>query len=189
MKKTGKTPRPGLDAALWQHVARDVAPLKGRDKLQPTVTLPKTVALQIPASKPRTRPVAHIRVQPAHPPAPAPALAAGAALGLDRRTATRLRRGQLSIEARLDLHGMILVEAETALGRFLKFAHGRGMRCVLVITGKGLRGPGTGVIRAALPGWLNGAALRPIVVAFSQARPADGGAGAFYVYLRRDRER
>jgi DNA-nicking Smr family endonuclease len=134
VKKTGKTPRPGLDAA----------PLKGRDKLQPTVTLPKTVALQIPASKPRTRPVAHIRVQPAHPPAPAPALAAGAALGLDRRTATRLRRGQLSIEARLDLHGMILVEAETALGRFLKFAHGRGMRCVLVITGKGLRGPGTG---------------------------------------------
>jgi len=93
------------------------------------------------------------------------------------------------IEGRLDLHGMILVEAEMALEKFLKSAHVRGVRCVLVITGKGLRGNGTGVIRAALPGWLNGSSLRPIVVAFSQARPADGGAGAFYVYLRRDRER
>jgi DNA-nicking Smr family endonuclease len=189
MKKSGKTSPFGTDAALWQYVARDVAPLKDRDKLQPTVALPKTASLQSPASKPYARPVAHVRVQPARPPAPTPPLAAGAAPGLDRRTATRLRRGKLVIGGRLDLHGMILVEAERALGRFLTSAHGRGVRCVLVITGKGLRGNGTGVIRAALPGWLNGPSLRPIVVAFSQAQLADGGAGAFYVYLRRDRKR
>jgi len=122
-------------------------------------------------------------------PVPAPPLSAGTAPGLDKRNLTRLRRGQLSIDGRIDLHGMTRDEARTALLAFLAFQLERGARCVLVITGKGARGRGTGVIRAALPHWLNDEALRPSVVAFAEAQPKDGGAGAFYVYLRRRRSR
>jgi DNA-nicking Smr family endonuclease len=122
-------------------------------------------------------------------PPPAPPLAAGTAPGLDKRNLNRLRRGQLSIDGRIDLHGMTRDEARTALLAFLAFQLERGARCVLVITGKGVRGRGTGVIRAALPHWLNDAVLRPGVVAFAEAQPKDGGAGAFYVYLRRRRSR
>jgi DNA-nicking Smr family endonuclease len=128
-------------------------------------------------------------VRSAAPPPTAPELAPGAAPGLDRRTAMRLRRGRLDIEASLDLHGMTRAAAHGALTSFVLAARRRGLRCVLVITGKGLRGEGAGVIRAELPHWLNDPSLRPSIVAYAQAQPRDGGAGAFYVYIRRDRER
>jgi len=179
------------DAALWTHVARTVAPLKRRRAVRkPEAPKQEPEKPARPAKPPR--PMARVPVAP--PPATAPELAAGAAPGLDRRTATRLRRGKLAVEGRIDLHGMTRDQAADTLGRFLRSAQARGKRCVLVITGKGLRGEKGGgetggVIRAELPRWLNGAGLRPIVVAFAQAQPGDGGAGAFYVYLKRERER
>ncbi len=176
------------DARLWHHVVRAVEPLAGRDRLQPSVQLPEQPKVKTAAPRARPRSVAHVPVRPAVTPASTPDLAPGAAPGLDRRTATRLRRGQLSIDARLDLHGHSREAAHGALGRFLRAAQDRGARCALVITGKGRMGEG-GVIRGALPGWLNDPGLRPIIVAFAQAQPRDGGSGAYYVYLRRVRER
>ncbi|MEE8563481.1 MAG: Smr/MutS family protein [Alphaproteobacteria bacterium] len=115
-------------------------------------------------------------------------LAAGAAPGLDKRTAQRLRRGQIRIEGRIDLHGMTRVEAYRNLSDFLKSSAAGGRRCVLVITGKGLsQGAGSGILRAEFPRWLNEPALRPLILSFAPAQPRDGGGGAFYVYLRRDR--
>jgi len=120
----------------------------------------------------------------------------GTASGVDRRTAQRLARGQTPIEARIDLHGMTQAKARRALERFLVDAEGAGRRCVLVITGKGAerdRGEDAmpdrdaGVLRRSLPRWLALPGLRERVVAYCPAIPRHGGAGAFYILLRRRR--
>ena len=105
--------------------------------------------------------------------------------GLDKRSAIRLRRGQLSIDAKLDLHGMTQREAHRALIGFVRGSQGTRRRMVLVITGKG--GGGQGVLRAAVPRWLNEASIRPLVLTYAQAHTRDGGGGALYVLLRRKR--
>lgn len=178
------------DSDVWAHVARTVTPLKRRKPLKGAADRPAADKKAVPAKKqPAKKPKGRIPRDPPAKPAPkklVPELAPGAAPGLDKRNAMRLRRGQLEIEARIDLHGMTRDEAEQRLRRFLLTGYAQGKRCVLVITGKGTRGGG--VIRGALAGWLNGAGLRPIVVAFSEARAKDGGGGAFYVYLRRERK-
>jgi len=116
-----------------------------------------------------------------------PLLAPDASPGLDRRTAERLRRGLLPIEARLDLHGMTQEEAHRALNAFLARAVEAEKRSVLVITGKGGRTSGDGVLRAAVPRWLNEAPNRTRLLAFTPAQPKHGGAGALYLLLRRQR--
>jgi DNA-nicking Smr family endonuclease len=66
-------------------------------------------------------------------------------------------------------------------------AQGAGKRAVLIITGKGLRGEGTGILRAAVPRWLNEAKLRALILSIAPAAPKDGGGGALYVLLKRQR--
>lgn len=107
----------------------------------------------------------------------------GAAPGLDRATQQKMRRGKVIIEARIDLHGMTQNEAYQALGAFLHDCWFDGLRSVLVITGKGVGGGG--VLRAAVPRWLNENNNRQMVRAFSFAVPKDGGEGALYVMLKR----
>jgi DNA-nicking Smr family endonuclease len=111
--------------------------------------------------------------------------------GVDRRQARRLRRGQLAIEGRLDLHGMTQAEAHRALASFVAKGHAAGKRVLLVVTGKGTR-PGTdgspsGVLRRIVPRWLAEPALRPLVLATAAALRRDGGDGALYLLLRRAR--
>ncbi|ROR32242.1 Smr/MutS family protein [Inmirania thermothiophila] len=102
--------------------------------------------------------------------------------GLDRRILRRLRRGHYAVGDQIDLHGLRADEAREALAAFLRRSLGRGVRCVRVIHGKGLRSPGgEPVLRRAVPRWL---ARRDEVLAFCSAPPADGGLGALYVLLR-----
>jgi DNA-nicking Smr family endonuclease len=61
------------------------------------------------------------------------------------------------------------------------------LRTVLVITGKGGFGDARGVLREAVPRWLNEGDLRPRVLSCAWAQPKHGGAGALYVLLRRQR--
>ncbi len=124
---------------------------------------------------------------PPVPPGPAPALEPGGAAGVDGRAAARLRRGRMRPEARLDLHGHTLDRAHRTLAGFIDRAAEDGRRCVLVITGKGNIGPAGGTIRSEFPRWLNQPGLRPRILAFAEAQPKDGGAGAFYVLLRKRR--
>ena len=115
-----------------------------------------------------------------------PELQQGLAPGLDRRTRARLRRGQVKIEARLDLHGLHKAAAYEVFHRFLERAYAEGKKTVLVITGKGLRQGGeVGVLRQAVPQWLNTERVRHWVHAFDHASPRDGGEGAFYIVMRR----
>lgn len=176
---------------MWRAAMRDVTPL-GRVRPvppdQPPDQPPPDQA--VPATE-RTAP-AQVPHRGAAPPRTAtlPDLVPSAAPGVDRRTADRLRRGQLPIAGRLDLHGMTQEEARRALDRFLARAYDQGLRCVLVITGKGYRSgahAGAGVLRAAVPRWLNEAPNRPRLLAMAAAAPRDGGSGALYVLLRRRR--
>ncbi len=103
--------------------------------------------------------------------------------GVGPEVLRRLRRGQLSMQGRLDLHGMSVPEAKDAVARFLYTSRGRGLRSVLIIHGKGL---GSHQKRPVLKGKLNlWLARRAEVLAFCSARRVDGGTGAVYVLLRR----
>ncbi len=94
----------------------------------------------------------------------------------------KLREGRWSIQRHLDLHGLRTDEAREALGRFIRDAHHNGMRCVRVVHGKGLGSPGrVPVLKSRVQRWL---VQKHEVMAFVQARPADGGAGALVVLLR-----
>ena len=94
----------------------------------------------------------------------------------------KLREGRWSIQRQLDLHGLRTDEAREALGRFIREAHHAGLRCVRVVHGKGLGSPGrTPVLKSRVHRWL---VQKHEVMAFVQARPADGGAGALVVLLR-----
>ena len=112
---------------------------------------------------------------------------AGRPLSMDQKTFTRMKRGRLRPEARLDLHGMTQDAAHGELLRFIFAAHGQGRRLVLVITGKGPGPAMSGILRSRVPHWLSLPPLAPLVMQVTQAHQSHGGAGAIYVYLRRKR--
>ena len=188
-KASENTPPRGLtpeEADLWQRAMDSVKPLKKRRAAAPSSPPPQPTKASRPAAK--ARPSVQTKA-PVPPPTPVrPDLVPGNTPGVDRRTATRLRRGKLDVEARIDLHGHTQAQAHRALDGFIMASVDAGRRCVLVITGKGGRGGlGTGVIRAAVPHWLGVAPLRDHVLAINPARQQDGGEGALYVLLRRRR--
>ncbi len=103
--------------------------------------------------------------------------------GLQHTLLRRLRRGQLAVQAQLDLHGRTVDEARTALAGFLYDACARGLRVVRVVHGKGRGSPGRRpVLKGRVNHWLR---QRDEVLAFCSAPPGDGGTGAVYVLLRR----
>lgn len=177
---------------LWRRAMRDAEAWPGR---KPPATPPPTAGPEgSPQQEPPSdqRPAGCTRTtrprQPAAPSPAAPPLTPGRPPGLDRRSADRLRRGRLPIEARIDLHGMTQAEAQRALTGFLAASAGEGRRCVLVITGKGRPGEAAGVLRREVPRWLNLPPNRERVLGFAEARAQHGGAGALYVLLKRRRE-
>jgi len=82
---------------------------------------------------------------------------------------------------------MTQAEAHHALAAFIHASSEAGLRCVLIITGRGLGPSGPGVLRSVVPRWLEEAELRQKILAMAPAQPRDGGAGAFYLLLRRQR--
>jgi len=93
----------------------------------------------------------------------------------------KLRKGDWSIQREIDLHGLRSDEARLALTTFIRDAHKQGIRCVRVVHGKGLGSPGkTPVLKSKVHSWL---VQKNQVMAFVQAKPAEGGAGALVVLL------
>ncbi|MCZ8252269.1 MAG: Smr/MutS family protein [Hylemonella sp.] len=102
--------------------------------------------------------------------------------GIGPDVTRKLRRGDWAIQRQLDLHGLRTEDAREALGQFIREAQKQGLRCVRVVHGKGLGSPGkTPVLKGRVQGWL---AQKKEVLAFVQARPAEGGAGALVVLLQ-----
>lgn len=199
---TGRRPtREEVD--LFGKVLADARPLERAKKAavevdaapEPDAASEGPVAKQ--KTKPR-RPAQSRKADPPQEPAHLDRHAHGGAPGLDRRLQLRLKRGQLPIEARLDLHGLGREKARAMLNGFIARQGALGRRCVLVITGKGRPDwqrpawgedtPEAGVIRRALPEWLRDSPNKDRVLAFAPAQPRDGGAGAWYVLLRRQRD-
>ena len=172
------------DQILWQRVTQRVTPLPGRNR--PVSSSPAVKKLshsfkQLPKIPKKTLLQADSSPTPVKSLSPID-LRDGDRAGLDGRTQRRLFRGDVPIDRRLDLHGHTAARAEIKLQTFLEDASHAGCRCVLVITGKG-----AGVLKGHMPGWLKRPPLSGLVLALAEARPADGGTGAFYVLLRRRR--
>lgn len=114
----------------------------------------------------------------------------GAVVGLEPEIVERLRRGEFACRAYLDMHGLTAEEARRETGDFIAAAIRAGHRCVLIVHGRGLNSKHQRpVLKDRLKAWLSRGALARSVLAFTTARPCDGGAGALYVLLRRPRRR
>ncbi len=195
---------PALDDwYLWNEVTRSVSPLTSRsmiaaarvkikaeqqgEKLQPLITSDtKSDRFVLKRSNKKPKAGWSLSVAPIHQPPAEPFIPA-----LEPKVHRKLRRGQMSIDARIDLHGMRQDEARSALVRFIDARLRHGDRTVLVITGKGLKKTGFGVIqqrgvlRHMLPRWLREPALAPFIAGWEVSSPRHGGEGAYYVRLKR----
>ncbi|MET0545624.1 MAG: Smr/MutS family protein [Caulobacterales bacterium] len=163
---------------LWRRVTAQDKPLRPIDDLE-DVTEP--AAPNAAASKPVV-----VKKPAPHADKAAKPIPAGAHnFGQERK----VRRGQIEVEGRLDLHGMTQQAAQSALANFLNAARRDRKRCVLVITGKGSAEPTwphpqRGVLRRRLPEWLDGLARDGLVSGFASAHRTHGGDGAYYVFLK-----
>lgn len=196
MARRGRRNLSAEERALWQQVAARTVPLRPEiDAAEPApeaavapprpmVEATRVIAPRPVEPAPRVTydllPDPHRALEQAHP-------------HMDRRRFDTLRRGRMEPEARLDLHGMTSERAHGALMGFILSAHGNGLRLVLVITGKGkpegdaFQSRRHGILRHSLPHWLATPPLAGRVLQVASAHQKHGGAGAFYVYLRRTR--
>lgn len=186
-----EAPAPIEDEFFWGRMMAGVVPLGGDAKGRVSNAAPKLPTT--PAATPARDPDDDVRNQLLD-------LVEGAArfevtddgrrlegrrLDLGEAAMRRLRRGELPVDARLDLHGKRAEEAKEALEAFLRDRRGRRDRNVLVIHGRGEHSPaGVGVLRGEIAAWLSQGRASQHVAAFATAREDDGGAGALYVLLR-----
>ncbi|MDX2483482.1 MAG: Smr/MutS family protein [Pseudodonghicola sp.] len=184
---------------LWRKVA-DQAERLHPTRPQPPLPAPKPRPKAMTPREPMT--IEQFDLGQAAKPAPArhslkPSMAEQlrtSSVQMDRKAFTRMKRGKLKPEARLDLHGMRQDSAHPALVQFILSSQAGGRRLVLVITGKGKRsadhGPiptPRGVLKHQVPQWLSMSPLSQAVLQISAAHVSHGGEGAYYVYLRRTR--
>ena len=168
------------ERALWARVAATVKPIAG--KSADAVEMPADVLSSAPVKR---RPIARALPQPKparlNEPAPPETLDGG----WDRR----LRKGVVSPDRTIDLHGHTLATASNALEHALARAVADDIRVLLVITGKPPKPDtkGRGLIRAAIGSWLGSSGYRDRIAAVRNAHPRHGGTGALYVILRRKR--
>ena len=171
------------DRILWGKVARSTRALPGR--LDALTEFEAVFAERIEAPK-----------VPDPPPKKTKAVEEGIALTIGRGKDTRhhplerpvkrkIAKGRLALEARIDLHGMIQSEAHGFLLGFLIKAHERGLRHVLVITGKGTSLGSDGALKRAVPLWFSLPEFRPLISSYEPAARNHGGEGALYVRLAR----
>jgi len=180
------------DTVLWQRVITEIRPLKSTIEAAEFATLFARPAVEIssPSKAPARTSAAPARPQRGLVVNPSGSgsklnpvdLRQGDRAGIDGRTQRRLFRGDVPVDRWLDLHGLSAARAESLLTKFIETAANDGARCVLVITGKG-----AGILRGYVPEWLKRPPLSGLVLALAEARPIDGGDGALYVLLRRNR--
>ena len=183
------------DQKLWEMVKSSTVPLHEPDFTPspapvanaPKVTAPRPLRKVKPAGTAKEPLSSYtLAADPMQPLARAPQ-------NLDRRTHDRLRKGKTPPDARLDLHGMTAAQAHNVLRGFIRSSFASGHRLVLVITGKGnttreeigIMPTRAGVLRHALPQWLDAADMHPMILQVSSAHIRHGGGGAYYVYLKK----
>jgi len=163
---TDRPLKPG-ETKIWRHVSKTVSPRrrpKGKGSAKPLPTREDFASMmRIPIGEaPRSKPLPQ---------------------SLDVNQDKRVRRGRVEIDAKIDLHDMTQDKARPALNRAIMRASNCNKSCVLVITGKGLRGDG--VLRRNFPNWIADPTVRPLVASYAPAHIKHGGSGAWYVFLKR----
>lgn len=159
--------------SLWKIVTRDIKKLGHKEKAS---TVP---------------PPARVRVKEHIPIIPLTGLELPKGGGIDRKTEDRVRKGEMQIDARLDLHGHTLGSARQKLLHFVAQSFSSNKRALLVITGKGRapdttwHDPGMGAIKREFRLWLEDPSVKPYILSVSEAQPKHGGSGAYYIYLRK----
>jgi DNA-nicking Smr family endonuclease len=191
-----RTPPGSDDAQAFRAAVRDVKPLaqtpapEGLVKRRPRAHLGKAAPARISLDELMPLlPVPPIepRDGPSGGPQAAGAIGSADALSFQRagvrtQVVRRLRRGLIPVEGELDLHGLSQAAARDQLAEFLAYSRNSGRRCVRIIHGKGYRSGARGpVLKMAVDLWLR---RHLDVMAFTSARPMDGGTGALYVLLR-----
>jgi DNA-nicking Smr family endonuclease len=174
------------DKILWHRVAKTVKPRAGMNVPEnPEQQTEVSMSALAAATGTVPKPQADEPFKPFLPPYIPPVSAPRSHPELDDPTHRKIAREKLSIDARIDLHGMTQADAHGTLLAFLHRAHASGHRHVLVITGKGRLKAGDGVLKRAVPGWFGTAPFRGIVGAWASAAQHHGGEGALYVRLRK----
>ena len=166
------------DRALWKAVTETVRPLNSKTpaKKAEHISLRKKLTVEV-------RPSRH---SPDFDYTVCTPLIEGDLRAMDKKTGQRFKSGAMQIDARLDLHGCTLDEAFEALKNFIYDQSRKNARCLLVVTGKGGM-LGRGVLKAEMPVWMNSGEIRSLILSYTTARPKDGGDGAFYILLKRNR--
>jgi len=175
------TRRPLTDAErdLWRRAVRDVRPARSIP-----IDAAPVKSIDQPLS-PRRTPRAGQSAKPHNQTLPPHFVFGGGDPAFDRAAATR----RIAIDRVIDLHGLTQTEAHRLLLARIPEAVAKGERLVLVITGKGgaMRsgGQSRGVLRTRFFDWVEEHPLKALIARVAQAKPKDGGAGAFYVFLKR----
>ena len=170
------------DADLFRHAVGEVKPLASAPKAVPEVERPAPVARQHLADEQAALAESLSDEFSVESLLDTDEALSFARNGIGNDTLRKLRRGHWVIQAQLDLHGMRTDEAREALAEFLRNCARRGLRCVRVIHGKGLGSVNKEpVLKNKVRNWL---VQKDEVIAFCQARAADGGAGALVVLLK-----
>ncbi len=172
------------DRILWGKVARSTRAMPG--KLNTLVEFEAAFAEKPAQASPEPEPKGKTAGKPAEGIALTPGRDREARHHpLERPVKRKIAKGRLALEARIDLHGMIQSEAHGFLLGFLIRAHERGLRHVLVITGKGTSIGSDGALKRAVPLWFSLPEFRPLISSYEPAARNHGGEGALYVRLAR----
>ena len=168
----------GKDWELWERVKSTTVPLHSNRAVSDFKT-----AFEMGSSLPSPNTPKPKRIVRPYSPEPLirVSLASSPPL-LDDTTSRKIARGKLSIDGRVDLHGLTQAEAYSVLHRFVDAGFAAGKRTLLVITGKGSRGEG--ILRQAVPRWLSEPDFARKVIGFREAHITHGGSGALYIRLR-----
>ncbi|ENN84317.1 Smr protein/MutS2 [Rhizobium freirei PRF 81] len=173
------------DRILWGKVAKSTRPMPGRmaevEAFEAALATEAESEESTRAAKAKTVSVIP-ETQEAATPAKQPA---GHHHPLERPVKRKIAKGRLALEARIDLHGLIQSEAHGMLLDFLLRAHSRGLRHVLVITGKGSSMGSEGALKRAVPLWFSKPEFRFLISSYETAAQHHGGDGALYIRLSR----
>lgn len=177
----GKKSMSSEDRILWGKVARSVRALPGRMEFFEAIEAEEgetaaAVTSERMSSEEERKPLqpGQARNSSSHRHHP-----------IERPVQQKIAKGRLPLEARIDLHGLVQSEAHAMLLSFLVHAHERGLRHVLVITGKGSSMGSEGALKRAVPLWFSKPEFRFLISGYETASRTHGGEGALYVRLSR----
>ncbi|MQB45585.1 Smr/MutS family protein [Rhizobium sp. ICMP 5592] len=173
------------ERVLWGKVAKSTRPMPGRHA--DMEAFDDILAAEARAEETARVEKAKVAPTPTDPQTPASVAKqpSGTHHPLERPVKRKIAKGRLALEARIDLHGLIQSEAHVMLLDFLFRAHERGLRHVLVITGKGSSMGSDGALKRAVPLWFSKPEFRFLISSYETAAQHHGGDGALYIRLSR----